>query len=76
MHSFSVRSPTYVACDTFTALHLQFPSGASCSANVAFSNYFEVSLKILQKNSDLESFVSKPVKRSFSLNSALVFQAL
>lgn len=44
VHSFSVRSPTYVACDTFTALHLQFPSGASCSANVAFSNYFEFEL--------------------------------
>jgi len=44
VHSFSVRSPHYAACDTFTALHLQFPSGAACSANVAFSNYFEFEL--------------------------------
>ena len=42
IHSFSVRSPNHTACDSFSAFHLSFPSGVYCSANVAFSSYFEV----------------------------------
>lgn len=44
IHSFSVRSPNHTACDSFSAFHLSFPSGVYCSANVAFSSYFEFEL--------------------------------
>lgn len=49
IHSFSVRSPNHTACDSFSAFHLSFPSGVYCSANVAFSSYFEVILFISRK---------------------------
>ena len=42
VHSYSVRSPSHAACDSFTTFHLSFPSGVTCAASVAFTNYFEV----------------------------------
>jgi len=40
--AFSARSPLLSSCDSFTAFHLAFPSGASASATVALADYFEV----------------------------------
>merc|ERR1711953_554172 len=44
VHSYSVRSPSHAACDSFTTFHLSFPSGVTCAASVAFTNYFEFEL--------------------------------